>query len=44
MKILTTWKLKVRRREDGKSTSNVNLVDPEHFLTAGPCSQACRDQ
>jgi hypothetical protein len=35
---------KKRRREDGKTTSNVTVLDSEHFLTAGPGSQACRDK
>jgi hypothetical protein len=35
---------KKRRREDEQSTSNTNLSHTEHFLTAGPGSQACRDQ
>jgi hypothetical protein len=35
---------KKRRREEGKSTSNENSQTYEHFLTAGPRSQACRDQ
>ncbi|PNY09838.1 hypothetical protein L195_g006396 [Trifolium pratense] len=35
---------KKRRREDENVDSNNNVEVPEHFLTAGPGSQACRDQ
>jgi hypothetical protein len=35
---------KKRRREEDNSNNNDNSQDYEHFLTAGPGSQACRDQ
>jgi 14-3-3 protein epsilon len=35
---------KKRRREDDKSVNNEKSQMMEHFLTAGPGSQACRDQ
>jgi hypothetical protein len=35
---------KKRRREEENATSSVTVTDSEHFLTAGPGSQACRDQ
>jgi 14-3-3 protein epsilon len=35
---------KKRRREDESSTSNTSLSASEHFLSAGPGSQTCRDQ
>jgi hypothetical protein len=35
---------KKRRREEDNSTANKNSQTSEHFLTAGPGSQACRDQ
>jgi hypothetical protein len=35
---------KKRSREEDNSTDNKNSQTSEHFLTAGPGSQACRDQ
>jgi hypothetical protein len=35
---------KKRRRDDETSDNAENLQETEHFLTAGPGSQACRDQ
>jgi hypothetical protein len=36
---------KKRRREEEEVNDNTEqLKDSEHFLTAGPGSQACRDQ
>jgi hypothetical protein len=35
---------KRRREEEENATSTVTKDTNEHFLTAGPGSQACRDQ
>jgi 14-3-3 protein epsilon len=35
---------KKRRRADEVSTSKINVIATEHFLTAGPGSQACQDK
>jgi hypothetical protein len=35
---------KKRRREEEKKESDDNSNLTQHFLTAGPGSQACRDQ
>jgi uncharacterized protein YciI len=35
---------KKRRREEEDDDTTEKLKESEHFLTAGPGSQACRDQ
>ncbi|MCI78942.1 hypothetical protein A2U01_0100213, partial [Trifolium medium] len=35
---------KKRRRDEEQADDKVELKDSEHFLTACPGSQACRDQ